>query len=103
MLALAESFLEAGLLYDAEEFFRRAASRPGLDRVKKLALEQGDSFLFGLAVKGTGEEEDRRVWEELGNRAMELKKYSHAVRAFRKAGSESLLESAQAAFKALSS
>jgi len=54
-------------------------------------------------VKGTAEEEDSRAWEALGKKALELKKYAHAVRAFRLAGSESLMEKAREAQKALSS
>ena len=103
LISYGEMYLEAGLFYDASEFFRRASHQEGMDRLKDLAVEQGDSFLLGVALKGGSAEESAGVWEDLGKRAMELKKYSHAVRAFQKADNEDLLKQAEEAFRGLAS
>ena len=95
LVALGDSFLEQGYLCDAASFFRKASHQEGMDRLKSLATEQGDSFLFELTIRDSKDTEDPDSWEKVGRKAMELKKYSHAVRAFRKAGNEDLLKAAE--------
>jgi hypothetical protein len=48
-----EQFLALGWWEDALEFFRKADYEPGLDRLKALAQEAGDSYLLGAAWAGT--------------------------------------------------
>ena len=102
-MQLGEGYLEAGLWYDAAEFFRKASYSQGLEKVRALALEEGDSFLFALATKGDSDDKNRSGWQELGRKAMDLRKYSHAIRAFQKSGDESMLEQARESFKGISS
>jgi hypothetical protein len=99
LAALGELFLEEGRPYEAAEFFRRASFQEGLDRLCGLAAEQGDSCLLEFALRGSTEGAHRADWKALGSKAMELRKYSHAVRAFRKAGDADLLREAEEALK----
>jgi hypothetical protein len=92
-------YLQEGRLSEAAELFSRASHAEGLARIRDLALEQGDSFLYGLASRKSGEGGAPEAWEALGNKAMELEKFSHAVRAFRNAGNEEALKAAEEALK----
>ncbi len=86
--AVGERFLEAGRVYEAAEFFRKGSYRPGWARLRSLAVEQGDSTLLELALKGDPVGDPGPQWQALARRAIELGKFSHAARAFRKAGDE---------------
>ena len=99
LVALGELFLQEGRPYEGAEFFRRASFQEGLDRLRILAAEQGDSCLLEVVLRGSSEKDLRAEWKALGRRAMELAKYSHAVRAFRKAGDPDLLREAEEALK----
>ena len=103
LISFGEMFLRAGFFYDAAEFFRKASYTDGMKQLRDLAVEQGDSFLLGIALRGSDEQENTGLWEALGKKAMELKKYSHAHRAFKMAGNEALLKQAAEAFRSLTS
>jgi tetratricopeptide (TPR) repeat protein len=99
LISCGELYLREGRVNEAAEMFSRASHEKGMADLRALAIEQGDSFLYGLASKGSADANSRPAWETLGRRAMELKKYSHAVRAFRKAGEEGLLKIAEEGLK----
>ena len=99
LISCGELYLREGCLNEAAELFARASHEEGLAQIRALALEQGDSFLYGVASKGSEEGDDREAWETLGKKAMELAKYSHAIRAFRKSENEEALEAAEEALK----
>ena len=99
LISCGELLLREGRLNEAAELFGRASHEEGLAQIRALALEQGDSYLYGVASKGSEEGDDREAWETLGKKAMELEKYSHAIRAFRKSGNEGALEAAEEALK----
>jgi tetratricopeptide (TPR) repeat protein len=99
LVSCGETFLLEGRLNEAAELFSRAAHEEGLAQLRDLAIDQGDSFLFAVASKGSDQGDSKEAWEKLGNKAMELKKYSHAVRAFRKAENEASLNRAEEALK----
>ena len=99
LISCGELYLREGRLNEAAELFARASHEEGLAQIRALALEQGDSFLYGMASKGSEEGDDREAWETLGKKAMELEKYSHAIRAFRKSENEEALEAAEEALK----
>lgn len=99
LISCGELYLREGRLNEAAELFARASHKEGLAQLRALALEQGDSFLYGVASKGSKEGDDREAWETLGKKAMELEKYSHAVRAFRKSENEEALAAAAEALK----
>ena len=99
LISCGELYLREERLNEAAELFARASHEEGLAQIRALALEQGDSFLYGAASKGSEEGDDREAWETLGKKAMELEKYSHAIRAFRKSENEEALEAAEEALK----
>ena len=101
LITYGECFLEAGHLHEAAEFFLKASHKEGLNRLKGLAKEQGDSFLFEVVTRkaGSAAGDLKQEWEEVGNTAMGLKKYSHALRAFTRAGNESAKKQAQEALE----
>ena len=99
LISHGETYMSQGRLNEAAELFSRASHEEGLAQLRTLAIEQGDSFLYEVASKGAGEGDSRQAWENLGNKAMELEKYSHAVRAFRKAENEESLRAAEEALK----
>jgi len=99
IISCGEMFLREGRLSEAAEMFSLASHEEGLEQLKALAIEQGDSFLYGLAAKRSERRESREAWETLGKKAMELKKFTHAMRAFRKADQPELVKAAEEAFK----
>lgn len=99
LISCGELYLREGRLTEAVELFARASHEEGLAQIRALALEQGDSFLYAVASKGSEDGDDLEAWETLGKKAMELEKYSHAVRAFRKSENEEALEAAEEALK----
>ena len=99
LISCGELYLREGRLNEAAELFARASHEEGMAQLRALALEQGDSFLYGVASKGSETGDDREAWETLGKKAMELEQYSQAIRAFRKSGNEEALEAAEEALK----
>ena len=99
LISCGELYLREGRLNEAAELFARASHEEGMAQLRALALEQGDSFLYGVASKASEEGDDREAWETLGKKAMELKQYSHAIRAFRKSENEEALQAAEEALK----
>ena len=99
IISCGELYLGEGRLNETAELFARASHEEGLAQLRALALEQGDSFLYAVASKGSEDGDDLEAWETLGKKAMELEKYSHAVRAFRKSENEEAFEAAEAALK----
>jgi len=103
LVSLGELYLQGDRVHDAADFFRKAGHREGMDQLKKAALEQGDSFLFKVAVGGVPGEGKKEEWEALGNRAMELGKYSYAVSAFDAAENEEARKHAREELEKLNS
>jgi hypothetical protein len=99
LISCGEIYLREGRLNEAAELFARASHAEGLAQLRALAVEQGDSFLYGVASKGSEAGDDREAWENLGKKALELEKFSHAIRAFRKSENEEALEAAEEALK----
>jgi tetratricopeptide (TPR) repeat protein len=99
LISCGELYLREGRLNETAELFARASHKEGLAQLRALAVEQGDSFLYGVASKGSEEGDNREAWETLGKKAMALEKYSHAIRAFRKSENAEALEAAAEALK----
>ena len=94
-----DMFLREGRLNEAAELFSKVSHKEGLEGLKALAIEQGDSFLYGVVCRGSAVGSSKEEWVKLGKKAMELQKYAHAVRAFRKAEDTELLMTAEKALK----
>jgi hypothetical protein len=90
LTALGEQALQAGALTDAFEYFRIAGHKPGLEKLKQIALEEGDSFLLG-AVERLGPPFENDVWNRVGERALELGKTRFAKVAFERTKNETML------------
>lgn len=78
---LGEKFLAHGFLEDALEFFLKGNYQPGLEKLKALALLEGDAPL--LARLG---EKDPEVWRRLAEQALQAGKELFAKRALEAAG-----------------
>jgi len=99
IISYGEVFLRERRLNEAAELFTKASHKEGLEQLKALAIEEGDSFLYEVASKGSGVGGGPEVWETLGKNAMERERFSHAVRAFRKGDNAELLKVAEEALK----
>lgn len=84
-------YMEQDALSDALEFFIKAGTPAGLEKIKILALEKGDVFLFQSAAKALQREISPKEWEDIARRATDQKKYSFARYALEKAGNAELL------------
>ena len=99
IISCGELFLREGRVNEAAELFGKVSHKEGLDQLQALAIEEGDSYLYEVASKRSGEGGSIEVWETLGKNAMEREKFSHAVRAFRKGENAELLKAAEEALK----
>jgi hypothetical protein len=94
-----DMFLREGRVAEAAELFFKVSHKEGLEGLKALAIEQGDSFLYGVVCRGSAVGSSKQEWVKLGKKAMELEKYAHAVRAFRRADDAELQMMAEKALK----
>jgi hypothetical protein len=88
-----DSFLEEGRIPDAFDFYIKANNISGLQKIKEIAFNSGDVMLFGQAAKALNLELKPADWEGIGQKAIELKKYSFAGHALEKANNEEMLNS----------
>jgi hypothetical protein len=100
LISYGDMYLEADALSDALDFYARAAHRTGVEKIKALAIERGDAFLFQGAAKALGGEPAAEEWEAVGRRAAELGKNLFARSALAKANNPQLLEALAAKMKA---
>lgn len=84
-------YLEQEALSDALEFYIKAGNRAGMEKIKNLAAEKGDVFLFQGASKALHLEISKNDWEDIARRAADRKKYAFARHALEKAGNTELL------------
>ncbi|MGQ9687905.1 MAG: hypothetical protein ACUVXF_03825 [Desulfobaccales bacterium] len=76
-----EKFLALGFWEDALEFFQRAGYQEGLEKLRTLALENGDAYL--LSRLGAQPPE---IWQQAADQALRLGKFHFARRALEQAG-----------------
>jgi hypothetical protein len=86
-------FFTEGNFSDALDFYARAKFTDGLQKIKNTANERGDVMLFGSAAKALNIELTTTDWENIGQIALDLKKYLFARHALEKANNEELLNS----------
>jgi len=87
------SFFEDGFLSDALDFYQKANDKIGIQKIKDMAFERGDVMLFQQAAKALNMELKPADWEGIGQKAIDLKKYSFARHALEKANNEEMLTS----------
>ena len=88
-----DMFLEEGRLPDALEFYQKANNANGLQKIKDIAIKSGDVMLFQQAAKALNLELKPADWENIGQKAIELKKYFFARHALEKSNNEEMLNS----------
>jgi hypothetical protein len=91
LIHYGDLFLEEGALSDALEFYTRGGHQAGLTKIKEIASENGDTFLFNGAARALGIDPRPADWEKIARRAMELKKFSFAKKALEKTNNTELL------------
>ncbi len=79
--ALADAYLQEGLVFDAADFFAQAGDRDGLKHIRKLALETGDAFLLRHVREAMPDLVAKADWDELARAAKSLGKDAYAERA----------------------
>jgi tetratricopeptide (TPR) repeat protein len=85
LIHYGDLYYEVGRLNDAVEFYGRANHREALLKLRDLALEEGDFFLFQQATEFLGENTPNEIWRILGQNALKKGKLSFARKAFSQA------------------
>ncbi len=83
---LGKKFEAEDHLSDALDFFARSNTAADVERIEARALEEGDFFLYSRCQKILGRSDTEGRWRELGQKALEQKKYRYALRAFERGG-----------------
>ena len=91
LISYGDLYLEAGALSDALDFYAKAEHHAGVQKIKDLALTNGDAFLFQGAAKALNIDLRDADWEDIARRAIELKKYLFAKHALEKTNKAELL------------
>jgi hypothetical protein len=77
---------------DAVEFFGQACYKEGLQRIRKVAIEAGDLFLFSRATEFLHKEASPEDWRTLGKKALEKGNYLFALKRFEKTSDRAGIE-----------
>ena len=88
----ADEFLQAGWLSDAIDFFGKAGDQNGLEKVRDIAISEGDVFLFRRTLKALEVTASEDQWKELADRALDLGKLQFAREGYRMAGDRKSLD-----------
>jgi tetratricopeptide (TPR) repeat protein len=93
LLNYGNLFLEEGGISDALDFYEKAKHHEGMQKIKDIAYDTGDVMLFQRAAKALNLELNNSDWENIGQKAVTLKKYSFAQHALKKAENQEALDS----------
>jgi hypothetical protein len=93
LIQYGDLFLEAGAYSDALDFFQKSNHNEGIQKIKNIAFDSGDVMLFQRAAKALNLELSSIDWENVGKKAIELKKYVFARHALEKTNNEEMLNS----------
>lgn len=88
LLSWARHFAEREMLPDAVDFYEKAGAKDQLQELLKVAMEDGDVFLFKRINRCLGREPEQREWLRLAGHAQQLGKDAYAAQALRQAGVE---------------
>ncbi len=88
-----DHFFAEGNYSDALDFYFKANFTEGLQKIKNAAMDSGDVMLFLQAARALNMELKTDDWENIGRKAIGLKKYLFARHALEKANNEELLSS----------
>jgi hypothetical protein len=101
LISWGDSFFEEEALSDAVDFYVRAdaiadgsssRSREPLEKIKSIAMEEGDLFLFTKVCRALGQEAVADELRSLAEHAGDLGKKLYAVQALARAGVDVSLE-----------
>jgi tetratricopeptide (TPR) repeat protein len=84
LLAYGDSYLESGRISDATDFYQKANHLPGLEKIREMAEAIGDTMAFLYVLKALKRNPTEDDWNRVGQRALELKKYTFALHSFQK-------------------
>jgi len=84
LISYGDLYLEAGAISDALDFYAKASHQAGMQKIKDLAITNGDTFIFQSAAKALDHELRDEDWEDIARRAIDLKKYLFARHALEK-------------------
>jgi hypothetical protein len=88
LLEWGQRFEEAGLIYDAVNFFEKAGARDDLARLLDEAKSEGNLFLVNRLCKALKTELTKQEWLAIGEEAERAGKLTFATEAYRLAGKE---------------
>jgi len=88
--SLGDHAFSLGYLQDAFEYYKMADNHHGLERLKQIAIDEGDTFLLS-AIEKVGLKIETEVWNKIGYRAFETGKYCFAKKAFERTQNELML------------
>jgi len=100
LIHYGDLFLEAEEYSDALDFFQKSNHNEGIQNIKNIAFDSGDVMLFQRAAKAMNQELSSLDWENIGKKAIELKKYFFARHALEKTNNEEMLNSLKNIMKA---
>lgn len=92
LIALGDHYLEAGRISDAADFYQKANYLAGLEKIKEMAEAAGDIMTYQHVLKATKQNAADDDWNRIGQRALELKKYTFALHAFKKSNNSAKME-----------
>lgn len=84
LIEYGDQYLEAGRISDATDFYQKANHVPGLEKIKEAAEASGDVMAFQYVIKALKKTATDNDWHRIGQRALELEKYTFAFHAFGK-------------------
>jgi hypothetical protein len=90
--SIADLLIERERYGEALEFLERTRDRSRLERIRKDALERGDTFLLARFEKLAGETVPAETWREIADKSVALRKYYDAWRGLSLAGDEEAAE-----------
>jgi hypothetical protein len=76
LLQIGISYFNKGLIYDALEYFEKCDNRDYLEKIKHIAIEEGDLLLYQSSLKALKEEIKREDLLKLKENSIKMGKIS---------------------------
>ena len=92
LIAYGDKYLEAERISDAIDFYQKADHIEGLGKIREMVVADGDVMDFQHTLNALNVDASREEWNRIGERALELKKYTFATHAFEKGENNSMVE-----------
>lgn len=85
-----DDFFAEGLIDDALDFYEQAKSEEGFEKVLKIGMEEGNLYLYRKICKIRRKDPEKAHLNSIGEKALELKKYTMALEAFKLSGNDGM-------------